>query len=389
MTVRARVAALALLFAGTAAANPDLLLDSGRFLAKYPGLTVGLSLLRDPRDQTFGSDGRRQAGVAPTYGPGSEFPLTRATVDLDWHFPLLETEALPLVSSRLWNARAVIGYADTSTKGPIADAAVAQGAPSSKSGIHDIDLAFGPVLYGSRDWRTRSVTPLSLILLGELRLPVGAQDPDAPNNAGDGVFAWGGRLGGHWQPQTPWLQGFRLDAGVRARWYEADQEPAFNAQTPTQTGRDLAFDATLARRIWRGVHAQVSYYLRDGAANEYRNIRSTPNPPEASLLQEAYPDPAPLRDGGSREQRLQLGLGVFITQRLWLAFAWTHPLSGRSGGVTVPYLQQGTDCRALGNCMPREIGSDAIDGLGGARSFASDTVLLSLRWQPRQTRGTP
>ncbi len=389
MVGRALVAGLALLFAGTAAANPDLLLDSGRFLSKYPGLTVGLSLLRDPRDQTFGANGQRQSGVAPVYGPGSEFPLTRATVDLDWHFPLLETEALPFVSSRLWNARAVLGYADTSTKGLIADAAVAQGAPSSKSGIHDLDLAFGPVLYGSRDWRSRAATPLSLILLGELRLPFGAQDPDAPNNAGDGVFAWGGRLGGHWQPQTPWLQGFRLDAGLRVRWYEADQEPAFNAQTPTQTGRDLEFDATLARRIWRGVHAQVSYYHRDGASNEYRNVRATPNPPDASLLQEAYPDPAPLRDGGTREQRLQFGLGAFITQRLWLAFAYTRPLSGRSGGVTVPYLQQGTDCRAVGSCMPREIGSDAIDGLGRARSFASDTFGLSLRWQPRQTRGTP
>ncbi|WP_293370536.1 transporter [Nevskia sp.] len=392
MTPRlAALAALALLPAATAvqAASPDLLLDSGRFLAKYPGLTIGSTVLHDPRDEIFDRDGRRQSGVAPNYGAGSEFPLTRATVDFDWHFPLFETEALPFVSSRLWNARAVLGYADTSTKGPIAAAAVAQGAPSSKSGIHDVDLAFGPVLYGSRNWRNRAATPLSLILLGELRLPIGAQDPDSPNNAGDAVFAWGGRLGGHWQPQTPWLQGFRLDAGVRARWYAADREPAFNAQTPARTGRDLEFDATLARRLWRGVHGQVSYYHRDGQANEYRRIRTTANPPDADPLQETFPDPAPLRDAGTREQRLQFGLGAFISQRLWIAFAYTRPLAGRSGGVTVPYRQQGVDCVALGNCLPRDNGSDAIDGLGRARAYASDSLLLSLRWQPRQSRGAP
>lgn len=386
---RAALAALALLSGSPAAANPDLLLDSGRFLARHPGLTVGLSLLRDPRDQSFGSDGRRQHGVTPASGPGGEFPLTRATVDLDWHFPLFETEALPFVSSRLWNARAVLGLADVSTKGPLAAGAVAEGRPSSKSGVHDIDLAFGPVLYGSGDWRTRLATPLSLILLGELRLPVGAQDPDAPNNAGESVFAWGGRIGGHWQPQTAWLNGFRLDAGVRLRWYERDPEPAFDGQTPSRAGRDLEFDATLARRVWRGVHAQLSYHHRDGAANVYRGIRATPNPPAADPLQTRFPDPAALRDGGTREQRLQFGLGTFITQRLWLAFAYTRPLAGRSGRVTVPYLQQGSDCVALGTCEPRANGSDVVDGLGRARSYASDSFLLSIRWQPRQRRGPP
>lgn len=386
---RAAVTALAMLIGGPAAANPDLLLDSGRFLARHPGLIVGLSLLHDPRDESFASDGRRQPGVAPAYGSGSEFPLRRASVDLDWHFPLFETEALPFLSTRLWNARAVFGYSDVSTHGPIADAAAAQDAPSSKSGLHDVDLAFGPVLFGSADWRNRAATPLSLILLGELRLPFGAQDPDAPNSAGESVFAWGGRLGGHWQPQTPWLQGFRLDAGVRVRWYEADQEPAFNAQAPTQAGRDLEFDATVARRVWRGIHAQASYYRRDGAASEYRNLRATANPPTADPLQVGFPDPAPLRDGGSREQRLQFGLGLFVTQRLWLALTYTHPLSGRSGELTVPYLQQGSECTALGRCTPQVIGTDTVDGLGRGRSFASDSIGLRLRWQPRQAGRAP
>jgi len=391
-----RIRLASALLAGLAAAtipetiaSPDLLLDSGRFLSKHPGMTVGLSLLHDPRDASFAADGRRQHGVAPAYGAGSEFPLTRLTADFDWHFPMFETEALPFVSSRLWNARAVLGYAETSTKGPIGDAAIAAGGPSSKSGIHDLDLAFGPVLFGSRDWRSRSSTPLSLILLGELRVPIGAQDPDAPNNAGDSVFAWGARLGGHWQAQTAWLRGTRLDAGLRLRWYEADQEPAFNAQAPTQAGRDLEFDATLARRLWRGVHGQVSYYFRDGQASEYRRIRATAQPPAAGPLQDSFPDPAPLRDGGSREQRLQFGLGAFLTPRLWLAFAYTHPLSGRSGSVTVPYQQQLSGCEAFDSCQPRANGSDVVDGLGRARSYASDSVLLTLRWQPRQRSSSP
>lgn len=386
---RAALAALGMLVCGPLAAHPDLLLDSGRYLARHPGLTVGLSLLHDPRDRSFGADGQRQPGVAPAYGPGSEFPLTQVTVDLENHFPLFEAEALPFVSSRLWTARAMFGYAETATRGPLGAAAVADGAPASKSGIHDLDLAFGPVLFGSQDWRSRSATPLSLILLGELRVPIGAQDPAAPNNAGGGVFAWGARLGGHWQAQNPQLRGLRLDAGLRLRWYEADQEPAFNAQTPTQTGRDLEFDATLAQRLWRNVHAQVSYYRRDGSANEYRRIRSSAQPPAAGPLQDSFPDPAPLRDAGSREQRLQLGLGAFLTPQLWLSVAWTRPLAGESGRITVPYLQQPAGCEALGSCRPTANGSDVVDGLGNARTYASDSVLLRLRWQPRASRAQP
>lgn len=380
---------LALAVPAAFASTPDLLLDSGRYLSKYPGLIVGASLLDDPRDRAWTASGQRQSGVAPTYGAGSALPLRRATIDLDWHFPFFEAEALPFVSSRLWNARAVFGLADVGTRGPLAAAAEAGGGPSSKSGLHDLDLAFGPVLFGSADWRQRTRTPLSLILLGELRLPIGARDPDAPGNAGDGAFAWGARLGGHWQPQAAWLNGIRLDAGVRLRWYGRQSEPAFNGQEPARAGRDLEFDATLAQRIWGPLHAQVSYFHRDGAANTYRGIRSTANPPDPDLLAETFPDPAAVRDGGSREQRLQLGLGAFVTPRLWLAVAWTRPLAGASGAFAVPYLQQGTDCEATGTCLPRANGSDAVDGLGPARAFASDSWQLSLRWQPRQRGSAP
>lgn len=372
-----------------AATSPDLLLDSGRYLARYPGLTVGLSALHDPRDQAFGRSGQRQSGVVPAYGPGSELPMTRLSVDFDWTLPLFEADGLPFVSSRLWNARAVLGYADTSTKGPIAHAARADGDPATKAGIHDLDLAFGPVLYGSGDWRTRTVTPLSVLLLAEARLPIGAHDPSSPNNAGDSVYAYGARLGAHWQPQTTMLRGFRLDAGLRLRWYGSDQEPAFNAQTPSQPGRDLEFDATLARHLWGPLHGQLSYYHRDGAANAYRAVRDTANPPAAGPGQDSFPDPAIQHDGGSREQRLQLGLGAFVSQRLWLGLAWTHPLAGRSAGLDLRYQQQPQNCAALGLCNPQANGSDALDGLGNGRAYASDTWQLRLRWQPASSRGAP
>jgi len=382
--------AAALPLAASASASPDLLLDSGRYLARYPGLVIGATALRDPRDQAYDAQGQRLASVAPAYGPGSAFPLTRLSLDFDWTLPLFETEALPFVSSRLWAARAVLGYADVASRGPIAAAAHAAGDPSARAGIHDLDLAFGPVLVGSADWRTRTTAaPLSVLLLAEARLPIGAHDPAAPNNAGGSVYAYGARLGAHWQPQSGGLAGFRLDAGLRLRRYGSDQEPVFNAQAPAQPGRDLEFDATLARRVWRALHAQLSYYRRDGAANEYRGVRGSAQPPEAPPGQDSFPDPATQRDRGSREQRLQLGLGAFLGQHLWLGLAWTHPLSGRSAGFELPYLRQTRNCEALGGCMPQANGSDAVDGLGDGRAYASDSWQLRLRWQPRSSQGGP
>jgi hypothetical protein len=226
-----------------------------------------------------------------------------------------------------------------------------------------------------------------VLLLAEVRLPIGARDASAPNNVGDSTFAYGGRLGAHWQPQG-FLAGFLLDTGVRYRVYAADQEPAFGAQAPTQQGADLSVDATLARRLWRGLYAQVSYTLRDGADNEYRNVRFAANPPAPGALMDTFPDPSAQRDRGTREQRLQFGLGGFITQRIWLGAQYAHPLDGRSGGFDLPYRQQLQNCSALGTCNSTPTGSAHVDGLGSARAFASDYFLVSLRWAPAASRGT-
>ncbi len=385
MMRRRRLAAL-LLMPGVAAAQPPDALEFGRYLSKYPGLYFQSTLSHNPRDRVFDDDGRRVDTVTPAYGPGNEFPESRVTAEFDWHLPLFESEKIPFVSSRLWNARAALGYARTKTEGPIGGAANEAGGPRAKSGVTDLEIAFGPVLYGSADWRSRSATPLSVLLLGEVRLPIGARDPDSPNNVGDSVYAFGARLGAHWQPQGV-LGGFLLDTGLRYRAYASDQEPAFGAQAPAQAGRDLSFDATLARRLWRGLYAQTSYYFRDGADNEYRNVRFAANPPSADPLMDSFPDSGTQRDRGSREQRLQFGVGGFVTQRLWFGVQYAHPLSGRSGSFDLPYRQQMQGCVVLGNCNPTPNGSAHVDGIGSARAYASDQWLLSVRFSPGESRG--
>jgi hypothetical protein len=392
--MRLRVVLLLALLPSMARAAPDTL-EFDRDLSRYPGLVTTLSLSHDPRDQVFGEDGHRVDSVAPAYGSDSRFPQTRFDAAFDWRFPLFGADHIPLVSDRLWVARVSTGYAVTQSDGPIANAANAAGGPTAKSGITDLDLAFGPVLWGSRDWQSRPATPLSVLLLAELRLPIGARDANAPNNAGDGVYAYGARLGAHWQPQGPWLRGWFVDGGVRYRSYGRDDEPVFGANSPAQPGDDLLFDATLARRLLRRVYAQVSYFERDGRRNEYSGVRSSAHPPPAPASgligtpQDSFPDPGSFSDGGITERRLQFGIDGFITQRIRIGLQYAIPLSGRSGGFDLPYLSQAQGCTAAGNCMPMRYGSAHVDGLGSARAYASDYALLTLTFALPQSGGAP
>lgn len=376
-----------------AVAAPDAL-EFDRDLSRYPGLVATLALSHDPRDAVYGEDGGKVDGVVPAYG-SNRFPETRLNAAFDWRFPLFGSAAIPLVSDRLWVGRAATGYAYTQSQGPIGDAADANGGPRAKSGITDLDLAFGPVLWGSADWATREATPLSVLLLAEARLPIGARDANAPYNAGDGVYAIGGRLGAHWQPRGDWLRGWFLDGGLRYRHYGRDDEPVFGANSPAQPGDDVFVDATLARRLFRRVYAQVSYWQRDGADNEYRGVRSSAHPPPAPATgpltppQDTFPDPGGFRDAGVSERRLQFGVEGFVTERIRIGLQYVVPLSGHGGGFDLPYLTQNQNCQAAGNCMPTRYGSDHVDGLGSARAYASDYALLSLTFALPQSRGAP
>jgi hypothetical protein len=369
------VAALALLIALPATAAVEDF-EFGRYLSKYPGMYSTLTLSNDARDRVFDQGGRRVGSAAPTYGDGSGFAERAARTQFEWHFPMFESERLPLISDRLWTARAGLGYTLLATDGPIKDFIAQHGLSEKGQGLTDLQLEFGPVLWGSRDWRTRHETPLSLLLLAQAGLPLGARDADAPNNAGSNAFSYGAKLGAHWRP----LRGVLVDAGVAGRWYGRNDEPAFGAQEPARQGSDLTLDATLAARIVSGVYASVGVLERHGSANRYEKVRFTATAPTASAGMETFADPAPQFDAGTRERRLGLALHWFVLPRLDAGLHFLKALSGRSGEFDQPYLQQTVGCAGTAGCNPQPNGSAHVDGLGGARSYATNVWMLSLRW---------
>jgi opacity protein-like surface antigen len=356
-------------------------LDFGRYLARYPAMYAAAGLSYDARDEIFDAQGETRGSAAPTYGAGVAFPETRASTQLQWFFPFFETEAIPLISSRLWTARAEFGYARSKTEGAGLKSFIAANDLQEKGdGLADVQLEFGPVLYGSQDWRTRQDTPLSVLMLAGLRIPIGERDPDAPNNVGSNAFAWHVALGAHWRPFSGWF----VDLGGRWRSYASNQESAFGGHEPSRQGDDLSVDLSVAARLIWSVYASASLYARRGDDNEYSNSRFANNPPPAGLLMETFPQPGSFRDGGTRELRLDLGAHWFITQRLLATLHYTHPLSGESGEFDLPYVQQLQNCAALGGCNPQANGSAHVDGLGPARVYASDHFMLGLQWNFKQ-----
>lgn len=374
--MRRRLACTLLLCSPVLAQAAPLDAEMGRYLARYPGMYGGITLSQDDGDRSFDAAGQRRDGVAPTYGAGNQFATRQAELRLQWFFPMFETEQIPLVSSRLWAARTTLGYSMLETQGPIQGFITQNGLRESRGGVNDVVLEFGPVLAGSANWREKGATPYSLLLLGRAVIPVGARDADAPHNAGGNVLSWGATLGGYWHP----LPRLYLDAGVGLRSYQKDEEPAFGAQTPAQRGDDRLMDATVSLRILRDVYAGLSWQRREGDANTYEAIRFTANPPAAGVGMETFPDPAPVQDGGTASTQWAASLSWFLTQRWRLDLQWTRALSGRSGELDVPYLQQLQGCAALQNCNPQPNGRDHVDGLGSARTLASDIVTLGLRW---------
>ena len=379
MSLHKAICALCALCAATLAqaAPPDL--EMGRYLTKYPALYSTLSLSSTDGDEIFDAQGQKQASAAPAYGAGNAFGERRAQMQFEWHFPWFETEQLPFISSRLWTARARLGYAKLETTGPIASVPGGSGGQieTNGGGLTDIELEFGPVLYGSRDWRTRTDTPLSVILLGQVLVPNGQRNPDAPHNVGQAnAFGYGARLGTHWRP----LRGFLIDAGANWRAYTANEEPAFGAQEPTKRGDEQRYDLSLNLRLFEGFYAGASWWRFDSDANTYEKLRFANNPPAAGIGMETMPDPAPQQDGGMLQQGLGVSLRWFPLPRFSAALHLLQPRSGRSGEFDLPYTQQALGCAATLSCNPQPNGSARVDGLGAARSSANGIWMLSLAW---------
>lgn len=365
---------------GNAAAEmPDI--EMGRYLAKYPAMYSTLSFSSNERDEAFDAQGQRQSSAAPTYGTGNAFEEQRGSMQFEWHFPWFETEALPFISSRLWTARATLGYAKLDTRGPINDFISANSLESKGDGLTDIQLEFGPLLWGSQDWRTRKDTPqdqnFSLMLLGQVIVPSGQRNPDAPNNVGiTNAFGFGTKLGAHWRP----LPSVLVDAGVNWRSYTKNEEPAFGAQEPAARGDELLVDLTLNARVVRGLYAGLSYYRRDASANTYEKVRFASNPPSAPLGMETMPDPRAMEDRGTLEQTLGASLRWFFSPRVSLTLHYLRPQSGRSGAFDLPYTRQTIACAATLSCSPQANGSARVDGLGSARTYSSETWIAALSW---------
>jgi hypothetical protein len=360
-----------------AAASEPVSLEFGRYLAKYPAMYATTIFSHDARDEIFDANGQRRDGVTPTYGAGSALPETRVDAQLEWFFPFFEAEKLPFLSSRLWTARADLGYAHLSAGGAIADYARANDLRGEQSGITDIGMHFGPVLYGSEGWRDGRDIPASIVFTIDTSVPIGRRHPDAAVNAGTNVFSYGATLGGYWRP----IRGVFLDAGAHWRDFSKNDEPAFNAQEPTRPGAQWSFDATLAARVWGDLYASASFFDLQSASNRYAHVSGSAHPPGASAGMETFPDPSPIDDAGIRDRRADLGAHWFALQRLRLSAHYVIPLGGASGEFDLPYEQQPQNCIALpGGCSPTSNGTDHVDGLGIARVYASRYFMVSATW---------
>lgn len=371
--------ALALLLPLSVSAEP-VAMEFGRYLVKYPGLYSTWAYSADARDRVFAQSGDEVDSATPTFGSGVAFPERRGRVQLEWHFPFFETEALPFISSRTWTARATLGYSRSKTEGAIKTFIAANDGVNESSGFNNVDLSFGPSLFGGGDWRAQTQTPFSMLLLFNLGLPSGERDPDAPNNTGSNVFSYGATLGAHVQ----WHR-LLVDVGLEHRRYSENEEPAFGAHEPTRRGADTELDLTVAGKLFTGWYLSGSFFARDGAANDYERVRFSQDPPGANVGMETFPDPGVHRDGGTEQRRLDLAAHWFARPDLRLSLHYVQPLSGRSGEFDLRYLEQEQNCQTLpGGCDPQPNGSDRVDGLGAARSYASDYWMLTITYSHEQ-----
>jgi len=362
----------------------------GRYQPLYPGTYFTGSYARDDRDSSFDQDGNKVGSAVPTIAGSTSFPESRYEGTFAWYFPLFETYDYAFISDRLFTSRVSFGYADEDTEGSLAQfiATNPDGRPQTQTGaqgISDVTLEFGSFLYGSENWRTRTETPFSMLLLFGLKAPVGTYDHQAPVTPGSNHISWHLKLGAHWRP---WNGGF-LDAGAGWRRHETDDEPQFGRLAPARQGDDVTFDASFAQKLFRGLYLTAFATQRDTGENTYKDIFYAPNAPEPppaappATSSETFPTPGTYRDGGTFLRIAGASLQYFVTQRWLAALHWTHPLAGESGQFLLPFTNR--QCTAGGSggavtCTDTEGETRLQDGQGVARSFASDRVVVSFTY---------
>lgn len=387
---RAVQALLALLPLAAGAAEPTP--QFGRYMPLYPGLYLDAGYVLDEADSSYDQGGEKQDSAAPQAGGQTAFPERRLHASLTWHLPLFETEGLPFFSSRTHLLRVTLNQASVRTEGRLSDFAAdssddastdADDLHNNGSGVGDLGFEFGSFLLGSPSsgWRSGERPPYALLATVGVRLPFGRYDRDAPVNAGSNTAAAQLQLGGHWQP---W-KGAVVDVGYTWRHYFDNEEPAFGALAPARQGRDQVIDLSLAQRLVSGLYASLYGLDRRGGRNSYLNPRFSPNPPPPGGVLgggDNFPTPGTYQDEGTALREMGLGLHWFVTQRFLLGLQYSHPLAGESGQFLLPY----TD-RSPAGCTPGGLGCTLsegetvlVDGLGPARTYASDRWTLSLRY---------
>jgi hypothetical protein len=381
------LAIAAVLHGGAACAQEDLPPQLGRYMPLYPGLYVDVGYWQDDRDRSFDGAGHERASATPQAAGGKTgFAQEAGIVAFTWHFPMFESYALPLISDRTYLARMTLRYADTRTEGALttfieddADDArsEADDLRNNGSGVGDLTLEFGSFLAGSGNWRTRERRAFALLLAGGVNIPTGIYERDAPNSVGTNTWWFQGKLGLHWQP---WDGGF-VEAGWTHRDYLNTDESMFGGLAPFKQGDDRLYDVGYTQRVLRDLYAGLTFGFRYGDPNVYRDPQYAPNaPPHPDSSTDTYPAPGHYRDAGTELKTRTLSLYWFVTQRWMAGLHYAHAQDGRSGQFLLPY-----STRSPSGCIPGAVGCTIgtgdtilVDGLGGARVFATDRVTLTI-----------
>lgn len=388
MRASKKILTFVLLSLPVAAAASELPPAFGRYMPLFPGLYGTLGVYQDDRDSVFDRSGAERDSASPNAGGRTAFPEKTAIGELMWHFPMFETYRVPFFSARTHFAKVRLSFTETRTEGrldefaadPSDDASTeADRLENSGSGNGDLAMEFGSYVYGSpaAGWRARRSTPLAVLASGSLILPFGAYNRDAPVSAGSNTASIQGRLGVHWQP---WAGGL-IDYGMAYREYFQNYDAAFGRTMPTQQGDDKTWDLSVAQRLLPGLHVAVFGLRRDGAPNRYDSPRFAVNVPQPMVMgNSTAPAPGTYTDGGTGLTTFGIGLNYFVTQRWLAALQYMHPHSGRSGEFDLPYNEHTpAGCKnGAPTCTTMPAGSVRVDGLGPARSYASDRLVLTL-----------
>ncbi|MEQ1437811.1 transporter [Fontimonas sp. SYSU GA230001] len=376
--IRATSAALLLMAARAQADVADTTL--GRYLPLYPGLYLDLRDAHDPRDRVFDAGGDERDTATPSLAGHSSFPLHEVAARFTWTFPLFESQGVPLLSSRLHTARATLRYARVRARGRLADYVGSRDdLTDDGSGVGDTTLEFGTFLWGGSDWRSEASAPggAGLLLLG-INVPTGVYEHEAPVNAGTNHWAFHAQLGG---AVRPWA-GALFEAGAGYRVHLVNYEPQFGGLAPSEQGDDAWIDLSLAQRLLPGLHLSVSLAERRGRANRYDDPQYAPNAPAAPPNSDTYPTPGRYADDGTSLRSAGLALHWFATQRVLVSAGYVRPLAGRSGEFDLPFTSRSPAGCIEGavTCTTSPGETVRVDGLGPARSYASDHWAVSLRY---------